>query len=192
MHARHSALICRTLYLRMHTATREREQGGEPICASLSPLLPPCGSAVASLRRERRRLARRARSCALHSSPLAIGVCLRVLGRAVPSGEGVQAREIAHRREREQEAPREGGSAAFCTRFLFRRPLPFLSLSSGVRAEPKRESGDESESARERGGTSRRQRERGSTRKREGQQERGRAACAWGSCRGASFCFGAC
>ena len=108
--------------------------------------------------------------------------------------EGARARgstrEAAHESRRQCE--REGARADFCTRFLSRRSHLFLSLSSDVRAESKRESTGESEGARERGSTGRGQRERGGTREREGQQEGGSAACAWGSCRGASFCSGAC
>jgi len=79
------------------------------------------------------------------------------------------ARERQHTRGREsrRQLEREGARADFLHEVLVQRPpFPFLSLSSSVRAEPKRESGDESESARERGGTSRRQRERGGTRER--------------------------
>ena len=183
---------------------RERERGGRqqtaalwkaleqrelaPLLVPLSPSRSPCAPGAQSPRARRAQSASRAPHRSRASSPSAIGACLR--------RERGRTCERQHERgsTREQEAVRERGSArGFLHEVLVQRPpFPFLSLSSSVRAEPKRESGDESESARERGGTSRRQRERGGTREREGQQEGGSAACAWGSCRGASFCSGAC
>ena len=152
-----------------------------PPCVPGAP--SPGASSVVGQRGARAFLERRARPRSL--APVC-GQERRAHGREA-------ARERQHKRGRERaKAARERGSAACRTRFLFRRPLLFLILSSSVRVESQRDSSDESESARERGGTSRRQRERGGTREREGQQEGGSAACAWGSCRGASFCSGAC
>jgi hypothetical protein len=136
-----------------------------PPCVPGAP--SPGASSVVGQRGARAFLERRARPRSL--APVC-GQERRAHGREA-------ARERQHKRGRERaKAARERGSAACRTRFLFRRPLLFLILSSSVRVESQRDSSDEGEGARERGGASgRHEHERGSTRERGRFQGRGSA-----------------
>ena len=136
-----------------------------PPCVPGAP--SPGASSVVGQRGARAFLERRARPRSL--APVC-GQERRAHGREA-------ARERQHKRGRERaKAARERGSAACRTRFLFRRPLLFLILSSSVRVESQRDSSDEGEGAWERGGASgRHEHERGSTRERGRFQGRGSA-----------------
>ena len=136
-----------------------------PPCVPGAP--SPGASSVVGQRGARAFLERRARPRSL--APVC-GQERRAHGREA-------ARERQHKRGRERaKAARERGSAACRTRFLFRRPLLFLILSSSVRVESQRDSSDEGEGARERGGANgRHEHERGSARERGRFQGRGSA-----------------